>query len=363
MKNLDNMTADIANFTTLCYIIRRAEAGGTDQTDGSEGDCYLMMHRVKKEGDMNREKWLGVGGHFEEGESPEECVVREVQEETGLTLTSYRYRGLITFVSDQWPTEYISLYTADGYEGTLTDCDEGTLEWVRKDRIDELNLWEGDRIFFALLEEEGPFFSLKLEYQGEILKSAAKDGVPIELIDERDSRGEVTGRVGARFVMHRNGMMHGTAHVWVLRPNEKSGFDLLLQKRSRDKDAFPGCYDISSAGHIPAGGDYLESALRELEEELGIEAEPEDLADLGFHEEMDVAEFYGQPFRNHEISRIFVYRKPVDEASLNLQKEEVESVMWMDYEECLQKMKDGSLVNCLNETELPMIAAWWKRHM
>lgn len=337
-----------ANLTTLCYIINEA------------GDSYLMLHRVKKDHDMNRDKWLGVGGHFEEGESPEDCLIREVKEETGLTLTAWRFRGLVTFVSDQWPTEYMCLYTADSFEGTLTDCREGALEWVRRDRIHELNLWEGDKIFFAILEENGPFFSLKLEYQGETLESAVRDGEPLELLDERDDRGALTGRVGARFLMHRYGTLHGTAHVWIVRPNDKSGFDLLLQKRSADKDAFPGCYDISSAGHIPAGCDYLESALRELSEELGIEAEPEDLIDLGFHEEMDVAEFYGKPFKNHEISRVYVYRKMVNAEHLNLQKEEVESVMWLDYGECMQKMKDGTLVNCLNETELLMLGRWWK---
>ena len=122
------------NFTTLCYI----------ETE----DSYLMLHRVKKEGDMNRDKWLGVGGHFEKGESPEECLLREVKEETGLTLLRWRFRGLVTFVSDRWPEEYMCLYTADRYEGTIGDCREGQLEWVKKDQIRELSLWEGDLIFF-----------------------------------------------------------------------------------------------------------------------------------------------------------------------------------------------------------------------
>lgn len=143
--------------TTLCYIEKENK--------------YLMMHRIKKEKDINKDKWIGVGGHFEKDESPEECLLREVKEETGLTLTSYRFRGLITFISDQWNTEYMCLYTADGYEGELvSDCREGTLEWVDKSRLEELNLWEGDYIFLDLLEKRNDFFSLKLRYEGDDLK-------------------------------------------------------------------------------------------------------------------------------------------------------------------------------------------------
>lgn len=143
--------------TTLCYIEKENK--------------YLMMHRIKKEKDINKDKWIGVGGHFEKDESPEECLLREVKEETGLTLTSYRFRGLITFISNQWNTEYMCLYTADGYEGELvSDCREGTLEWVDKSRLEELNLWEGDYIFLDLLEKRSDFFSLKLRYEGDDLK-------------------------------------------------------------------------------------------------------------------------------------------------------------------------------------------------
>lgn len=141
--------------TTLCYI----------EKDGR----YLMLHRVKKENDMNQDKWVGIGGHFEEGESPEECLCREVSEETGLRLTEYRLRGIITFVSDRWQTEYMFLYTATGYEGNIGECSEGVLEWVDKSAVYSLPIWEGDRIFFRLLEQEEPFFSLKLRYKGETL--------------------------------------------------------------------------------------------------------------------------------------------------------------------------------------------------
>ena len=110
-----------------------------------------MLHRVKKKVDVNKDKWIGVGGHFEEGESPEECLLREVKEETGLTITSWKFRGLVTFLSDQWEPEYMCLYTADGFEGEMIPCNEGTLEWIDKEKVLELNLWEGDRIFFYLM--------------------------------------------------------------------------------------------------------------------------------------------------------------------------------------------------------------------
>ena len=151
--------------TTLCYIQR--------------GDQYLMLHRVKKENDLNHDKWVGVGGKFEPNESPDDCLKREVLEETGLTLTGYRCRGVVTFLSDRWEGEYMYLYTADGFEGDLLDCDEGTLEWVDIDRVPELPLWAGDRIFFRLLREDAPWFSLKLRYEGDTLTEAVLNGEPI----------------------------------------------------------------------------------------------------------------------------------------------------------------------------------------
>lgn len=152
--------------TTLCYIQRENQ--------------YLMLHRVKKKNDLNHDKWIGVGGKFEDKESPEECLLREAKEETGLTLTSYRYRGLVTFVSDQWPTEYMHLFTADAFTGELISCAEGNLEWVDLARIPHLPIWEGDQIFLGLLAAEAPFFSLKLEYQGEKLICAALNGRALE---------------------------------------------------------------------------------------------------------------------------------------------------------------------------------------
>lgn len=144
--------------TTLCYI----------EKDGK----YLMLYRNKKEHDVNEGKWIGIGGHFEEGESPDECLLREVKEETGLELTNYKFRGIVTFISDGWPVEYMCLFTADAFNGHVEDgqpCSEGELRWVDKTRIPELNLWEGDKVFLKLLAEDSPFFTLKLRYTGDDL--------------------------------------------------------------------------------------------------------------------------------------------------------------------------------------------------
>ena len=148
--------------TTLCYI--------------EKDNKYLMLHRIKKENDINHDKWIELG------ESPEECLLREVKEETGYTLTAWKYRGIITFVYGEDIVEYMSLFTADEFEGTPIDCNEGVLEWVEKERISELNLWEGDRIFFRLLEEREDFFSLKLVYDTEdVLIHAVLDGKELAL--------------------------------------------------------------------------------------------------------------------------------------------------------------------------------------
>lgn len=150
--------------TTLCYLERE--------------DAYLMLHRIKKQDDYNHDKWVGVGGKFERFESPEECLVREVREETGLTLTRYRARGLLTFVLGNM-TEFIHLYTADGWEGEMVPrdaCREGVLEWVPKQQVTALPIWEGDKIFFRLLNENRPYFSLKLVYDGDTLTRAVLDG-------------------------------------------------------------------------------------------------------------------------------------------------------------------------------------------
>ncbi len=151
-----------SNLTTLCYV----------EKDGK----YLMMHRVKKEHDINKDKWVGIGGHFEVDESPEECLLREAWEETGLILDEYRLRGVITFQSDRWQTEYMFLYTATKFHGELHGCNEGTLEWIDKKAVYDLPIWEGDKIFFQFMEEERPFFSLKLRYEGDNLVEKVLDG-------------------------------------------------------------------------------------------------------------------------------------------------------------------------------------------
>lgn len=149
--------------TTLCYM--------------EKGNQYLMLHRVKKEHDINKDKWIGVGGKFEDKESPEDCLLREVREETGLTLTSWKFRGIITFVTDRYETEFMHLYTADGWEGEMIECNEGNLEWLDKKEVFNLKVWEGDKIFFWLMQYDAPFFSLRLEYVGDELVSYALNGV------------------------------------------------------------------------------------------------------------------------------------------------------------------------------------------
>lgn len=141
--------------STLCYI----------EKDGK----YLMLHRTKKKKDINKNKWLGVGGRFEEGESPEECIVREVKEETGLILKNYQLRGIVTYISNKWETEYMYVFTATEFEGNIIECDEGDLEWIEKEKVNTLPTWAGDHIFMDKLQKNSGFFSVKFEYDGEKL--------------------------------------------------------------------------------------------------------------------------------------------------------------------------------------------------
>lgn len=331
-----------SRLTTLCYI--------------EKDDQYLMLHRVSKKNDINQDKWIGVGGHFEEGESPEECLLREVEEETGLILTAYRFRGIVTFCSEDYPTEYMCLFTADGYEGTLKECREGKLEWVDKKEVGNLNLWDGDLLFFDLLWREIPFFSLKLCYRRDgTWYRAVLNGCELELFDLCGEDGMPTGHVKERSMVHRDGDLHRTVHIWVVRKREDGGADVLLQKRSKDKDTYPGCYDISSAGHVQARDDFESSALRELEEELGIRAGKEDLRLIGFHQGYADSTFWGQPYHNREISAVYLYEKPVEEGSLTLQEEEVEEAVFMDYEKVLALIREGSLKNCIYPREFELI--------
>lgn len=148
--------------TTLCYI--------------ENDDYYLMLYRNKKKNDPNTGKWIGIGGKFCDDESPDECLLREVREETGLTLRSWKLRGIVTFFSDRYETEYMFLYTASDWSGELTSCDEGDLAWKKKSEIDKLSVWEGDKIFLKLLQEQSDFFSLKLSYKGEKLAAVMLNG-------------------------------------------------------------------------------------------------------------------------------------------------------------------------------------------
>jgi len=157
--------------TTLCYLERPGEGGQPE---------VLLLHRVKKKNDLNHDKWIGIGGRFEEGESPEDCALREVREETGLTLTRFRYRGIVTFLSSDYPeTEFMHLFTADEFSGEQIECDEGDLQWVPKAVMRTFPTWEGDRIFLDLLDREEPFFSLKLRYEGDRLAQAVLNGKEI----------------------------------------------------------------------------------------------------------------------------------------------------------------------------------------
>lgn len=141
--------------SSLCYIEKNGK--------------YLMLHRTKKENDINKDKWLGIGGKFEEGESPEECVIREVKEETGLTLNSYKLRCIVTYVSTTWETEYMYVFTSDNFEGNLIECNEGDLEWIDKEQITKLHTWEGDKFFVEKIQNDDTFFTVKFEYDGDKL--------------------------------------------------------------------------------------------------------------------------------------------------------------------------------------------------
>ncbi len=148
--------------STLCYI--------------EKDNQYLMLHRTKKKNDINKDKWIGIGGKFEQNESPEECIIREVKEETGLHLKSYRLRCIVTYISTKWETEYMYVFTSDDFEGNIIECNEGDLQWVNKDEVTKLNTWEGDKIFIEKMQKDKNFFTVKFEYDGDkLLRYALKE--------------------------------------------------------------------------------------------------------------------------------------------------------------------------------------------
>lgn len=182
-----------------------------------------------------------------------------------------------------------------------------------------------------------------------------------EYFDIRDWDGNLTGEKKERKLVHREGDIHGTSHIWIFRKNERTGSaDVLLQKRAADKDAFPGCYDTSSAGHIPSGGDFLESALRELWEELGIKAAPEELHYLFLHRQTVDTEFYGERFYDRQVSAVYVYVRDIGMEEFRLQKEEVEEVFWMDYEECMRHVSLQDPKFCIHPEEYRRVCEYIK---
>lgn len=339
-----NETPQSPVLTTLCYL--------------EQQDQYLMLHRVKKKNDVNEGKWIGVGGHIEYGESPEECILRETKEETGLSLHGPKLRGVVTFLSDRGDYELMFLFTADHFSGTPHPCSEGELAWLPKREVFSKNLWEGDRIFFRLLEEGAPFFSLKLSYDArDRLKGAVLNGRPLELFDILNEDGTKSGIVRERGVAHRDGSLHQTVHLWIARRDADGEFSLLLQKRSLSKDCYPGCWDISSAGHVSAGETTEEALTRELSEELGIpKKEQQGIRPAGqFRIAFDDV-FHGQPFCDREIAQLYVWEKDLDPKALTLEVDEITEVRWFPMEECFRMSRDRSLLsNCLVYEELALV--------
>lgn len=328
--------------TTLCYIFC--------------GDEILMIHRIKKKNDENEGKYIGLGGHFLENEDAKQCVLREVLEESGIDLLNPVYNGIVTFHSDLYPSEEMHLFTAFLEEKPpLPPCDEGVLCFVKKEQLLSLKMWEGDLIFLSLLFEKAPFFHLTLRYKGERLEEALLDGRPTELLDLLDDDGNKSGKFKERSLIHRDGDLHKTVHVWIYR--KKDGrTHLLLQKRAARKDAYPGLYDISCAGHLGRGEEPSDGAMRELAEELGICPPEDSLCPIGHFDRFTKESFYGQPFLDNERAILFLLDgAPFFSDHPSVWNDEVEGALWVDLEELL---KDHTLGgdSCIVKEELQLVA-------
>ncbi|MBP3321047.1 MAG: NUDIX domain-containing protein [Clostridia bacterium] len=307
--------------TTLCYIFCKDEV--------------LLIHRIKKKNDVNEGKYIGLGGHFLEGETPYDCVKREVFEECGIALDNPEYRGIVTFHSDLYPSEEMHLFTATlDHIPPLPECDEGELCMISRKKMLSLKLWEGDLIFLSLLFENAPFFELTLWYQGDALQKALLNGKPSELFDLLDENGEKNGQFKERSLVHLHGDRHATVHIWIYRQIGDK-IELLLQKRADSKDAYPGMLDISCAGHLSRGESYEDAAKRELEEELGLGDHFINLRPIGFFDRFSRAFFYGKPFFDNERSMLYLLDGKncfLQDPPNILSNEELSGVCWIDLE-------------------------------
>lgn len=324
----------------LCYI----ESGGK----------YLMLLRNRKSDDPNRGKWIGVGGKTEPGETPEEAARREIREETGLTVLDMQSFGRVNFISDVWEGEIMHLFLVTDFTGELTGCDEGELHWIDREKVFDLRLWDGDRIFLQYLMDGRRFGEMTLEYKGERLSRCFVDGEEAELFDVYGEDGKPAGYVASREYVHKRGLWHVTAHVWITRRDADNGPMLLLQLRAADKRLYPSCWDISAAGHIPTGETVREGAVRELYEELGIDVPPEQPELVGV-----VRNFYdddeGDGYHDREYSHVFLLRLDVRPEELVLDPDEVEKTVWMKYDDVLDKAKNGADGYCLIAGEMEML--------
>ena len=325
---------------TLCYI----------EQDGK----YLMLLRNKKTDDPNEGKWIGVGGKVEPGETVEECARREILEETGLTVGELTPWGDVYFHSDVWEDEVMHLFLAGGTDGELSGCDEGELHWIDKDKVFYLRLWDGDRVFLKYLILGVKFDRMDLEYRGDTLCRCVVDGTEEELFDVYRENGEQAGMVASRDFVHWKGLWHRTVHIWLTGKDAEGNTALLIQLRAAGKRLYPSHWDISAAGHIPAGEISVEGALRELEEELGVHAAPDDLRFAGtlimtYDDDID------QGYHDREFCDVYLLDCRMDESEFTLQESEVEKVMWMDFDGLYDAVVSDSIKHCLFTRELDFI--------